>query len=73
VLALALFSVTPLGYSLGMDKRTNYYNTNHYVNNAPAVVAELAGLGLSVDTLYDGVSDQCPCCELVVREVPLAA
>ncbi len=53
-----------------MDNRTN----NTYDDNgAPAVVAELLALGLSVNTLYDGVSVDCPCCHSTSQEAPLAA
>jgi hypothetical protein len=57
LLPLQPLSVTALGYSLGMDNRTN---DNH--TDAPAVVAELLALGLSVNTLYGGVSVDYPCC-----------
>ena len=68
LLPLQPLSVTPLGYSLGMDNRTN---DNH--TDAPAVVAELSALGLSVNTLYDGVSVDCPCRHSTGQETPLAA
>ena len=51
-----------------MDNRTN---DSH--NDAPAVAAELLELGLSVNTLYDGVSVDCPCRHSTGQETPLAA